>query len=372
MTYEPQQLLNAICTSDLTVVSHLLKSGIDPSAILSSNDKYPTAFHSAIHSRNLKMIELLCPYITEDRLNALFRLPFLGFDSPLHYAVSRLDVQLVRLLLEKGADPNFVQFERGGVSPLCSIPCFVVESEENSAECTRSIIISILLDHGASLSLPTKSGDLPIHYVASLAASAPDAADLMIQRSDPILYDFESQSLGSSQNVLTAAVRVLTGLISGLKISNSTVNDFMKCRIHRILNHAILPLIRNGAVLQQSVFNSSFDVVRIALSCNLITNVTWNFDSAFIYLLIAMRQSSKIDVSKLPSFINPRFKDDLVNMTQIIKKSFPLSLQDCCRFSILQHLPRGPNHRTQSIKNLQLPNSLVSYLLFEEFNVIKK
>ena len=68
MTYEPQQLLNAICTSDLTVVSHLLKSGIDPSAILSSNDKYPTAFHSAIHSRNLKMIELLCPYITEAAL----------------------------------------------------------------------------------------------------------------------------------------------------------------------------------------------------------------------------------------------------------------------------------------------------------------
>src|SRR5579883_2936403 len=76
--------------------------------------------------------------------------------TPLHLAAWGGYAQIIRLLLEAGADPNAQ--DNSGATPLCHM----------TGWCTRADIVDLLLAHGADIDLPDHDGASPLAWSASL------------------------------------------------------------------------------------------------------------------------------------------------------------------------------------------------------------
>lgn len=78
--------------------------------------------------------------------------------SPLLCAVSRHDLEMTRLLLDHGADPN--QAKKDGVTPIFLATVFP-DPDANDLS-----LASLLVEKGADVSRPTKYGQTPLQWVA--------------------------------------------------------------------------------------------------------------------------------------------------------------------------------------------------------------
>ncbi|KAL4657666.1 B-cell lymphoma 3 protein [Arapaima gigas] len=135
----------AVITHQVTLVHMLLEAGADPGA-LDRNGQ--TAAHLCCEHGLRTCLELILKHPA-----ALACLKVRNYEglTPLHLAVQRGDKELVRLLLDHGADIDAVDF-KSGRSPL------IHAVENNNME-----MISILIQNGSNVNAQSYSGNTALH-----------------------------------------------------------------------------------------------------------------------------------------------------------------------------------------------------------------
>lgn len=123
------------------IAKALLDKGADPNS-KRSDDLY-TPLHSAVYEGNQELIQLLLKKKADiDAKNSIG-------DTPLHMAVARCEVAIVRLLLDAGANPH-VTNNFDGASPLHHIvegleSCYDVNSKKTKSKIEKKTEIAQLL-----------------------------------------------------------------------------------------------------------------------------------------------------------------------------------------------------------------------------------
>jgi len=98
-----------------------------------------------------------------------------GNKTPLHLACELRRVNVVRVLLEFGADPNG-RTTTGGHSPLSLACC----RRRNNHHKDNGVIISLLLENGANSEFALWDGDTPLHTAALYGCE--EATRLLLQK----------------------------------------------------------------------------------------------------------------------------------------------------------------------------------------------
>ncbi|KAL0639857.1 hypothetical protein Q9L58_001174 [Maublancomyces gigas] len=157
---QPRSLLQAISAWNTPLVQILLERGVSPDP----SDESVTALHLAARSQHRRIVELL-----------LLRGANVATVHPkgltaLHFAVSigqqwrPLDVEVTRLLLQSGCDPN--ARSPGGDTALH------LATEIQSVPDSQAIV-DLLLDHGADPTLHNQKGETAIDIALLIAREAP-------------------------------------------------------------------------------------------------------------------------------------------------------------------------------------------------------
>lgn len=196
----------------LETVQLLLKHGADVNAMAPDRHDRRTVLHYAVLSGNLSTVKLLIDNGAKARMAAGYRHPSpldfailrgdmaavrllldAGADvnagspivgSPLHLALSERckdRESLVRLLLERGADPNGLTYAEPGGSPLVQPPLgeYLCGQEEEP----RSALIRLLLRYGARVVLRPQSKD-PLGILRSVHRLRGDALDTVLEAAE--------------------------------------------------------------------------------------------------------------------------------------------------------------------------------------------
>ncbi|QZA81996.1 ankyrin repeat domain-containing protein [Deefgea piscis] len=133
------ELLIAIQSKNKIAAKKMLLSGdIDMNAKLGGDKR--TFLHAAVEQHDFETLKLLL------KLGAVVDATNSHNETPLYIAAYQQDTNMVSLLLNNGANPNFADSEYG------YYPLFFTVKNQNTAAS------SILLRHGASPCIQTKSG----------------------------------------------------------------------------------------------------------------------------------------------------------------------------------------------------------------------
>ena|GEM_PF-4287420 len=166
-------LMYAAKQGDLGMAKFLLENGVDVNE--QTNNGGVTALFFAVTARNVEMMELLIENGANIELGRMLD------SKPLIHSVKKNNPELVKYLLEKGADPSVK--DGWGVSPLMLVSCS--ETDESSYDLENNLeIIRLLLKHGADVnerSVPYQSisgatteyaggGKTPLMFASGAAA----------------------------------------------------------------------------------------------------------------------------------------------------------------------------------------------------------
>jgi len=166
-------LHQAARTGDVAQIEAILAAS--PSAVDDSSDSWGTPLHIAAEAGQTRACALLLDRGAQ--IEACCR----NLDAtPLSYAVKYKHPDVVRLLLERGADPNVS--DEDGVTPLliaahCGSKLINPPSEPGAEGYVE--IVKILLDSGADPNRSSNSGYSPLHAAASFGHLA--AVELLIR-----------------------------------------------------------------------------------------------------------------------------------------------------------------------------------------------
>src|SRR5689334_4323621 len=131
--------------------------------------------------------DLATGFIREPRLHQskIFHWIYIG-DTALHLAAAGYRVELVRLLLDAGADPNSIMNHRQS-SPLhYAADGYLTGPDWNAKRQVETI--KCLLDAGAEINAQDKNGATPLHRAARTRCAA--AVKYLLKRgSDPMLQN---------------------------------------------------------------------------------------------------------------------------------------------------------------------------------------
>ena len=125
------------------VLHHYRGSSLQP-----RGDRGYSPLHSAVHVKDLEMIQMLLDYGVD--INAQTDIGSTPLSVAL-WGLGRYDVGVVRLLLDRGADPNIQP--QGGGTPLHKA------SRHGDIKTAR-----LLLEHGASVELQDSAGSTPLDH----------------------------------------------------------------------------------------------------------------------------------------------------------------------------------------------------------------
>lgn len=129
-------IVGAVNVGNMNIIRLLISKGADV------NKQHPIC--TAVMHKNYEAIALL--------LQAGAKINYENNSQPLTYAIASLDVQMVKFLLENGADPN-IKMGGGAWSVSNSFLVFAFEQNEAtemSKKCKYEIV-DLLLEHGAKL-----------------------------------------------------------------------------------------------------------------------------------------------------------------------------------------------------------------------------
>ena len=131
-----------------------------------------------------------------------------------------------------------------------------------------------------------------------------------------------------------------------------------------IFQDVLLPLLQSGIVFDSDPLDSAlFSFIFASLYSD---HSKQHFGQLLINVLVDARARSS-----LPKLVNEAEEgepmeenrpNEMYEMHRAVRNRFPLSLQQCCRFSINSQLPIGLNTRLQAIDTLSLPEILQKFL----------
>jgi cytohesin len=139
------ELLKAAENGNLIKVQTALENGANPNA--KNNNNGSTPLHIAAYKGHVEIVKILL-----DRGADLNAKDNTGH-APLHWAAIEGHVDVVRVLLDRGANPNAKN--NTGHTPL-----------HNAAYFGHVEIVKILLDRGADLNAKDNTGHAPLHWAA--------------------------------------------------------------------------------------------------------------------------------------------------------------------------------------------------------------
>jgi ankyrin repeat protein len=152
---ENAMLAVAAMTGRLEIAQLLLDAGADVNGTRNYDNQTASALYSAVSFQHNDIAELLINYGAD--VNWLWDDEREFFGTPLHAAAWNNDVEMVRQLIENGADPNLRSRWRRGTTPLSK--CLVNDSVEAA---------QVLLDNGAEVDLATDLGVTPLMHGINL------------------------------------------------------------------------------------------------------------------------------------------------------------------------------------------------------------
>ena len=161
--------LRAASTGAVESMRFLLGQGVDLKAA-----GYEALCQAAYHNQTEATAFLLKEHVSPNRGKQPSDTRFTNIDPPLNQAARVGAVDVARLLLEAGANPDSVVikdpgFGGAGNTPLC-----------DACDPDNEEIVRLLLDHGAGLETVTSGGFTPVLYAAY--SHAPHCLALLIER----------------------------------------------------------------------------------------------------------------------------------------------------------------------------------------------
>ena len=306
-----------------------------------------------------------------------------GIIPPLLASCQDKNVNLVQLLLDFGADPN--EKIHGSEATILTFVC-LFKFREDPVRCSE--IVKLLLDHDASLGVPSKFSDglglpfssdyLPIHSCAEICKWNPLLANRIVKFTPPRCFSlpavvsfrtpFSQDALGSPLSLAFQRLLIVSEAFEVYSTApdlefnpiDSPVRMEQRERAEQscktLLKFVLLPLLRAGAAIVPDPFASLSE--QASQQIDLADAFLSSENGSVLNLLIAARQKSSIDLSKI-------LGDVLKSRLQL---AFPMNLQQICRISLLSSLPMGVEARQKAIDKLALPQMLTDFLNFTEFD----
>ncbi|XP_011499217.1 PREDICTED: ankyrin-3-like isoform X2 [Ceratosolen solmsi marchali] len=222
----------AILGGDLDVITLLLKQGANLD--LGSDYQKPTALDLAILKGDPAIVEMFL----ESGANVNATSPIIG--SPLHVACAdnipnRLDI--LNMLLERGADPNLVIRSEEGLSLRPVLAEYVASNENPSVE-----VVSLLLKYGARVVIKTQFRD-PHGILNSLqhAADKPRLLQALLDAAesfDPCMIRRSSSLTAAQKALVMQAARTPLPLIHQARL---IVRKLCGTKLTKIVTRLQLP-----------------------------------------------------------------------------------------------------------------------------------
>ena len=148
-------LYAAVTSGDAASVRTLIQRGINLNLTVPGEGH--TALHQAVATKNIAMTKLLLDGKARPDVAGKYGTPRAVREFPLHRAASAGEPQLVKLLLDRGANANSI--DDGGLTPL-----------HRAASLGDSKVAQVLLQHKAQPNRLDKGGRTPIDIVEQMVA----------------------------------------------------------------------------------------------------------------------------------------------------------------------------------------------------------
>jgi ankyrin repeat protein len=158
-----EALARAIYAGDAGAVVRWLNRGADPNARL----------HQAMQTGNLEIVRLLVEHGADVNVRGIDSSEFEAHwwateRTPLMIAAKRGDIPVVRYLLDRGADPNLGD-DRGRTALFFAVSPGVVAASSRGPVVTwgHPAVVSVLLEHGADVNARSHAGCTALHTAAT-------------------------------------------------------------------------------------------------------------------------------------------------------------------------------------------------------------
>jgi ankyrin repeat protein len=239
----PEQLIEAVRAGHLEEVQLLLDAGADVNATMNARsgswvyNQAPAITH-AVLTNHSEVVELLIAY------GADLELAELGYlDTALHTAAHLNNADIVKILLESGADPNPISRHTNWETPL-----------HYAAEAGAIDAVQALLDGGVEVDVRIDQGRSPMMNIIKEGRSgygSPVVRVLLDNGADPSLQDNSGSTAlhYAAMNGRTDTIQLLIEHGASLDLTNDLGNTALHLAASRSKSGAVSVLIEQGASL---------------------------------------------------------------------------------------------------------------------------
>jgi ankyrin repeat protein len=273
-----------------TIAHHLIQKGADPTI---TDKEGNTALHfAALHAKTIETITL----ILENKQVDINHRDELG-RTALHYAIEKKNVEIVRCLVEKGADPTI--HDHTGYTPFHFAAYFLTDTdvlgllletgivdinETTSKEGLTALHLEIikynvpalrfLLSKGANPNVGDENGITPLHLVATLAKDI-DIVELFLNHPDTNVNCLDNEgrnALDYANDNEHGHSERLTKLLKEKDVVSQTGNSLEDEKVQKEIT------FKNNVkgILAYAIENSDVEKVRILIEKGAeISTVTW-------------------------------------------------------------------------------------------------
>ena len=377
------------------------------------------AMATAIYNDRLDVLDMLLEQCPEKDLEVALKGPF----PLLNFAIKRQNVEACRSLLNHKAPPNPEKaISALGTAVICLMDIFDDDDFDQAARDKFTQIFKLLFEHGADPLFfhPDEKGTNALHYLTYLAGHSPEIAQILLEKTPGVAYTSQENFTGDVETDGPTPIAAVFDMIDPSDELPTVVN---------VIKHALLPMLRFGAPFRPDDVFATPNMPEIVALDHFFSKKIWGRCRVLVEMIIEARRKSSLNVSRMLKATSPRRRrtlreialndeqnnnnrndvgengneegeeareqqdgsdnddssddeDDLLfdevtdevvgdlmkPFGEYLRSVFPRPLQAMCRTAILEHLPIGPE-RIDALKKIDLPDALLKYLNFEEFEL---